>query len=83
MIIQLSNGRIIELSLEQYLDLTDSELQELNCLGLGYTKDCSNPFYNPYHGKEEVEEEYEDETLYFDDDDEIEGNYFIPNDEIF
>lgn len=48
MIIQLPNGKIIECSVELYLDLTDEEINELNGLGTPYTKDCTNPFYNSY-----------------------------------
>ena len=45
MIYQLPNGRIIELSLEQYLDMSDIEIRELNGLGKEYTSDITNPFY--------------------------------------
>ena len=45
MIYQLPNGRIIELSLEQYLDMDDVEIRELNGLGKEYTSDITNPFY--------------------------------------
>ncbi len=43
MIYQLPNGRIIEISVEQYLALSDDELNELNGLGAAYTSDCHNP----------------------------------------
>ena len=42
MILQLPNGRIIEISVEQYLDMTDQDIQDLNSLGAAYTKDCVN-----------------------------------------
>ena len=45
MIYQLPNGRIIEMSLEQYLELDDIEIRELNGLGKEYTSDITNPFY--------------------------------------
>ena len=45
MIYQLPNGRIIEMSLEQYLELDDQDFRELNCLGKEFTSDISNPFY--------------------------------------
>ena len=48
MIIQLPNGRIIECSVELYLSLTDTEVNELNGLGPQYTKENVNPFYNSY-----------------------------------
>ena len=45
MIYQLPNGRIIEMSLEQYLDMDDIEIRELNGLGKEYTSEAPNPFY--------------------------------------
>jgi len=45
MIYQLPNGRVIHLSLEQYLDMTDDELHELACLGDQFTSDPADPFY--------------------------------------
>tara|TARA_B100001778_G_scaffold43882_1_gene31806 strand:- start:190 stop:480 length:291 start_codon:yes stop_codon:yes gene_type:complete len=45
MIYQLPNGRIIEMSLEQYLSLDDQELQELNGLGNEFSSEAPNPFY--------------------------------------
>lgn len=45
MIYQLPNGRIIEMSLEQYLELDDQDFRELNGLGKEFTSDISNPFY--------------------------------------
>ena len=45
MIYQLPNGRIIEMSLEQFLELDDIEIRELNGLGKEYTSDITNPFY--------------------------------------
>ena len=48
MIYQLPNGRCIEISIDQYLDMTDEELQELNCLGDSFTREINNPFHRPY-----------------------------------
>jgi hypothetical protein len=45
MIYQLPNGRIIEMSLEQYLAMDDQELQELNGLSSDYSSEAPNPFY--------------------------------------
>tara|TARA_R100001463_G_scaffold26759_3_gene62446 strand:- start:1631 stop:1900 length:270 start_codon:yes stop_codon:yes gene_type:complete len=67
MIYQLPNGRIIEMSLDQYLDLTDEELKDLNGLGNEYSSNVRNPFYKSALGKTtkekeeiiEVPEEYE------------------------
>lgn len=35
MLYQLRNGKVIELSVEQYLDCTDEDLQYLMCLNAG------------------------------------------------
>jgi|TARA_B100000780_G_scaffold275996_1_gene243749 hypothetical protein len=51
MIIQLPNGRIVECSLEQYLSLTDQEVNDLNGLSTSYTKEVGDPFYNKFSGK--------------------------------
>ena len=64
MIIQLANGRIIEISTEQYLSLTDEEIKDLEGLSSHYTKEVGNPFYHMFHkGKtaayKDMEEEYE------------------------
>tara|TARA_R100000231_G_scaffold46258_4_gene39751 strand:+ start:2014 stop:2286 length:273 start_codon:yes stop_codon:yes gene_type:complete len=45
MIYQLPNGRIIEMSLEQYLELDEQDIRELNGLGKEYTSEAPNPFY--------------------------------------
>jgi hypothetical protein len=57
MIIQLPNGRIIECSVELYLSMDDYEIAELYSLGSMYTKEVSNPFYNPFHDARKVAEE--------------------------
>lgn len=64
MIIQLANGRVIECSTEQYLELSDQDVQDLEGLSSFYTKEVGNPFYNMFHkGKkaaiQDMEEEYE------------------------
>jgi|TARA_B110000908_G_C10093273_1_gene375076 hypothetical protein len=48
MIVQLPNGRIVECSVEQYLSLTDDEIKDLNGLGVVYTKEVGDPFYNKF-----------------------------------
>ena len=45
MIYQLPNGRIIEMSLEQFLELDDQDIRELNGLGKEFTSETPNPFY--------------------------------------
>lgn len=89
MILQLPNGRIIEISVEQYLDMTDQDIKDLNSLGAAYTKDCVNPFYNLYSAKvqeialEDISEE-EEEILLSEDDIDLLSNrvdpYYFPED---
>ncbi len=45
MIYQLPNGRIIEMSLETYLELDDADIRELNGLGKEFTSEAPNPFH--------------------------------------
>lgn len=53
MIIQLPSGKIIECSVEIYLELSDQEINELNGLGVQYTKEESNnPFFNSFAASE-------------------------------
>ena len=59
MIIQLPNGRIVECSLEQYLSLTDQEVNDLNGLSTSYTKEVGDPFYNKFSEKSFVETDIE------------------------
>jgi hypothetical protein len=92
MIVQLPNGRIIELSVEQYLDMSEQDLQDLNSLGAAYTKDCVNPFYNLYSSKtieialEDISEE-EKEIFLTDDELDLLNNrvdpYYFPEEEDF
>ena len=43
MLYQLRNGKVIELSVEQYLDCTDEDLQYLMCLNAGNV--VEDPFF--------------------------------------
>tara|TARA_Y100000817_G_scaffold312199_1_gene305668 strand:- start:463 stop:723 length:261 start_codon:yes stop_codon:yes gene_type:complete len=51
MIYQLPNGRVIEMSVEQYLDLSDNDISELVGLGPAYSMDPVNPFFRPFSKK--------------------------------
>lgn len=64
MLYQLKNGRTIELSLEQFLEMSDLELEELEGLGVQHTMEITNPFYNTYQKntrekKEDLTDEHE------------------------
>jgi hypothetical protein len=43
MLYQLRNGKVIEMSVEQYLDCTDEDLQYLMCLNAGEV--VEDPFF--------------------------------------
>jgi len=49
MIYQLPNGRVIEMSVEQYLDLDDQDVSELVGLNPSFTMEVSNPFFKKYN----------------------------------
>ena len=48
MLYQLASGRTIEISMDQYLDMTDEELQDLECLGSMNTMEINNPWHAKY-----------------------------------
>jgi hypothetical protein len=90
MIYQLPNGRIIELSVEQFLELNDTEVNELNGLSSAYSLECNNPFYNLFAkgdkeskrvAKELVnEQEFEPSLFDIDPLEKLEDDYFHPDD---
>jgi hypothetical protein len=73
MIYQLPNGRIIELSVEQFLELDDTEVKELNGLSSAYSLECSNPFYNLYSNGSTLDKALADKL---DEDEEFEPDLF-------
>lgn len=87
MIIQLPNGRIIECSVELYLELTEEEIQDLNGLGVHYTKEYTNPFYNSFSSElkitkieVELDEEYEPDLDEIDDNEKRFDSDYFPDD---
>lgn len=88
MIIQLPSGKIIECSVEIYLDLSDQEIKELNGLGVQYTlEESNNPFYKSFTDtkakqvfQEDYLEEYEPELHEIDDEDKRIDKDFYPDD---
>lgn len=75
MLYQLPSGRVIHLSIEQYLDLSDDDIQQLMAQNAGdYVR---NPFYKSAISKskkavEDPEDELEEESIdYTPDTDEI------------
>jgi len=59
MIYQLSNGKIIELSIEQYLELDDNDIHELIGLSSSYSIETNNPFFQPFN----IKNKYKDPEL--------------------
>jgi hypothetical protein len=55
MIFQLPNGKVIHLSVEEYLHLTDEDIQYL--VSTGYGLEPNNPFYSSALSKSSSEKE--------------------------
>lgn len=60
MFLQLQNGRTIELSIDQYLNLSDEDIQYLISCGNEYTFDTSNPFYKKFSYRNKDDKKRED-----------------------
>lgn len=70
MLYQLTNGKVIELSLDEYLDMSDSDFQ--NLLGYNIGEHISNPWVgSSLHDESKVEEEEEEKILELPDVDEL------------
>ena len=75
MIYQLPTGKIVHLSLEEYLNLTDEDVQYLISTGMGGSP--NNPFYSSALSKKGVAEKaaaHDASIDYKADNDEVEGN---------
>jgi len=88
MIVQLPNGRIVEMSVEEYLDMTDQEIKDLNGLSNAYTKQYTTPFYDLYSAnalEKAIDDMDEEDTLLTDDEIDLLSHrgdsYFFPEDE--
>lgn len=67
MLYQLPNGKVIEITIEQYLRLTDDEIQELIAFNFGDSVD--NPFFgSALDGKGMRYESVDDSDLFYIDD---------------
>jgi len=69
--LQLSNNRTIELSLEQYLDLTDEDIQYLISCGNEYTFDTINPFHKKFSYQSKEDKIKQNEYLDYDELDDL------------
>lgn len=72
MLYQLPNGRTVYLTIEEYLNLSDSDIQFLvsNCYG----QEILNPFHGSICGKDVPDKEY-DFSYLSEDDDEITNSF--------
>ena len=52
MIYQLPNGKCVEMSVEQFLDLSDQDVSELVGLSPVYTIESNNPFFKCFSQRE-------------------------------
>ena len=75
MLYQLSNGKVIYLTIEQYLDLTDLDIQYLIAMDAGDY--ASNPFHDSTLNNKIIEKEYDFSYI---SDDENEINDIISDD---
>lgn len=87
MILQLPNGKVIEITLEQYLEMSDSQVQDLVGLSSGYTKEVNNPFHSMYSKKqiEDIKENLDDEFFADDEDEQAENkmdSFFYPEEDL-
>ena len=48
MLYQLKSGYTIEISTEAYFDMSDQELQDLECLSPSQLMEINNPFYKKF-----------------------------------
>ncbi|MGY8954938.1 MAG: hypothetical protein ACKVK1_01930 [Flavobacteriales bacterium] len=61
MLYQLKNGRTIEISTEQFLNMSEQDLNALEGLGAGSTMDITSPFFGSAIGKNTKPEDLHDE----------------------
>lgn len=63
MVYQLPSGRIVELSIEQFLSFTDGDVQELNGISSSHTSDSDNPFYSLFSSNSIIHIDLEDPNI--------------------
>lgn len=67
MLYQLANGKVVELSVEDYLDMSDADFQ--NLVGYNHGEFTNNPWLHSALGEEQVVDDDEEEALIKDLDD--------------
>lgn len=84
MFYQLPNGKVIEMSLDQYLDLSDEDFDTIISYNLGH--DLENPFFGSILQKpdsmilDEDIDEFESELPDIPDDEKLNDDYFHRDD---
>jgi len=63
MLYQLPNGKVVYLSVEQYLDLTDEDIQAI--VATGYGEQPTNPFYGSVINSPRSAQSYEDDDDFY------------------
>lgn len=61
MLYQLTNGKVVELSVEDYLDMSDADLQ--NLVGYNHGEFTNNPWLHSALGKEQIVDEEEESLI--------------------
>lgn len=67
MLYQLANGKVVELSVEDYLDMSDADFQ--NLVGYNHGEFTNNPWLHSALGEEQIVDDEEEEALIKDLDD--------------
>ncbi len=76
MLYQLPNGRVIYLSVEQYLSLTEQDIRDLNSMPIGHYPSASTHISEEFRKiKKTIKKDFEDEGIDFvADSEEVEGD---------
>lgn len=61
MLYQLSNGKVVEMSVEDYLSMSDADLQ--NLVGYNHGEFTNNPWLHSALGEEQIIDDDEEEAL--------------------
>lgn len=83
MLIQLTNGRTVYMTIDEYLNLTHDEEQYL--ISINYGEVVTNPFFSQYSGRKSKEidiDEEDDPELDYGEDSAIDDFFDIPDDNL-
>lgn len=79
MLYQLPNGKVIEISTEQYLELSDEELEYL--IAYNYGDNLDDPWFGSVLSKRPPDDDSEPEFLDLSEQDKLQDLDFDPDDE--